>query len=50
MRVKKFYSYIEDISKIHKITKQQVIKNNLKIFDFNLKSGAHGMHALHYAV
>ena len=27
-----------------------MIQNNLKLFDFNLQSGAHGFHPLHFAV
>lgn len=49
-RVKKFYTYIEDISKSQKKTKEYIIHNNLKLFDFNQLSGPNKMHPLHYAV
>lgn len=32
------------------MSKEIIIKNNLKCFDFNLVSGAHSMHPLHFAV
>lgn len=49
-RVRKFFTYIEDISKNKGITLEKVIERNLKLFDFNQLSGPHLMHPLHFAV
>lgn len=49
-RVKKFYTYIEDISRSRKKSKEYIIHNQLKLFDFNQLSGPNQMHPLHYAV
>ena len=46
----KFFTYIEDISNSKGISKEQIIDQNLKLFDFNLKSGPNYMHPLHFAV
>lgn len=49
-RVMKFFTYIEDISTSKGIPKELIIDKNLKLFDFNLKSGPNAMHPLHFAV
>ena len=49
-RVMKFFTYIEDISNSKGISKEEIIDENLKLFDFNLKSGPNIMHPLHFAV
>ena len=38
-RVKKFFTYIEDISKSKNVSRDVIIKENIKLFDFNLLSG-----------
>ena len=48
--MKKFFTYIEDISKIQNKSKEKIIQDNLKLFDFNQLSGPNKMHAVHYAV
>lgn len=50
IRVKKFFTYIEDISKSKNVPRETIIKNNVKLFDFNLLSGPHNMHPLHFIV
>ena len=50
VRIKKFLSYIEDISKKKSQPYKNIIENNLKCFNFNLKSGPNLMHPLHFAV
>ena len=49
-RVRKFFTYIEDISKSKNVSRDQIIRENVKLFDFNLLSGPRNMHALHYTV
>lgn len=48
--MRKFFTYIEDISKNNNVSLEKVIDRNLKLFDFNLLSGPHLMHPLHFAV
>jgi CRISPR/Cas system CMR subunit Cmr6 (Cas7 group RAMP superfamily) len=50
VRIKKFLSYIDDISKKKSVSYKKIIENNLKCFNFNLKSGPNLMHPLHFAV
>mmetsp|Transcript_5912 Transcript_5912/g.9630 ORF Transcript_5912/g.9630 Transcript_5912/m.9630 type:complete len:122 (+) Transcript_5912:3285-3650(+) len=49
-RVTSYFSYIIDIAKDNKISPVAIIENNLKLIDFNLKSGDDMMHPLHYGV
>lgn len=50
IRINKFLSYIDDISNKKNISQKKIIENNLKCFNFNLKSGLNLMHPLHFAV
>jgi hypothetical protein len=49
-KVRKFFAYIEDISKMLVMPVSLIVKEHLKLFDFNLLSGAHLMPPLHFAV
>jgi hypothetical protein len=48
--VRKFFTYIEDISRSKNVSRDIIIRENIKLFNFNLLSGPRNMHTLHYAV